>query len=277
MATTPVTPTTQQPTTQPASQYTSPFDPLAFQSPGGSGLNPRLMKLDPQNDLRSQQIMPGASIDRFKLAGEQFGTFADSTNSAYQAALRDATRAGAGAGRLGSGMLRTSYGDLANQRTQQLDTERGNLFQNALLGSVQDAQQNYNNLLAQQAFQSGSQNQAFQQGIQGLTLQDQLTNSAFNRAMMQNTAGQANSPYDARLLQSQLLGSQSSAAMQALQGLMSGQSAANAANRPGAAGPTGIPPGFMDWYNNWRRTQGVGGTVPITDDLSGVYGGARPT
>jgi len=214
-------------TIQPASAYQPNIDPMAFQQAPGSGLMPVMTPLDPKNDLRGQQITPGASVDRFKLAGQQFGTFANSTQSAFDAALRDANRAAAATGRLGSGMLRTSFGDLANQRNQQLQTSRDTLFQNALLGSVQDAQQNFNNLLAERAFQEGAQNQAFNQAITGIQTQDQLTNSAFNRAYQQNIAGQSGNPYDAQLLQAQILGQQGG--IQSLLDLMKAQQGLNAA------------------------------------------------
>src|SRR5215467_5847732 len=46
----------------------------------GSGLDPIMSPVDPNNDLRNQQIMPGDLLDRFKLAGQQFDTFSSSTN-----------------------------------------------------------------------------------------------------------------------------------------------------------------------------------------------------
>jgi hypothetical protein len=79
-----------------------------------------------------------AGVDRTKLAQQMFDTFAESTNPAYEASIRDATRAGAGAGRIGSGMLRTSYGDLADQRNRQLGTAQKQFMQDALEGSIGD-------------------------------------------------------------------------------------------------------------------------------------------
>src|SRR5215510_3274422 len=186
----------------------------------GSGLGPGLSLIDPSNDLRNFQITPGAMLDRFKLAGEQFDTFANATSPQYQAALRDANRAAAATGRLGSGMLRTSYGDLANQRNLQLDTQRENLFQNALLGSVQDAQTQFEDYLRSQAQLSGMQNQAFNQGIQGATLQEALTSGAFSRALQQLGAGNQGNPADAMLTLSKIFGDQSSAAGSAMSGLL---------------------------------------------------------
>jgi len=181
---TPSVPKAKTATTTTTQTATPPHDPLAF-TPGATtgpntpaptasaGLGPVVAPVDPANDLRNQQITPGSLLDRFQLAQQQFGTYADATNPAFQASLRDANRAAAATGRLGSGMLRTSFGDLANQRTQALQNERDSLFQNALLGSVQDAQNNFSNYLAEQNYQTGAQNQAFNQGIAGANLQDQ--------------------------------------------------------------------------------------------------------
>jgi len=186
----------------------------------GSGLAPGMTPIDPTKDLRNVQITPGAMLDRFGLAQQQFDTFANSTSPQYQAALRDATRSAAGAGRLGSGMLRTSYGDLANQRNLQLDTQRENLFQNALLGSVNDAQTQFEDLLRSQNQLSGMQNQAFNQGVTSADLQERLTSGAFSRALQQLGAGNQGNPAETELTLSKIFGDQSSAAGSALSGLL---------------------------------------------------------
>src|SRR5262245_13708166 len=186
----------------------------------GSGLAPGMTPIDHAKDLRNVQITPGAMLDRFALANQQFDTFANATSPQYQAALRDATRSAAGAGRLGSGMLRTSYGDLANQRNQQLDTQRENLFQNALLGSVNDAQTQFQDLLQSQNQLSGMQNQALNQGVTGAQLQEALTSGAFNRALQTLVAGSQGNPADTQLALSQIFGNQSAAAGSAMSGLL---------------------------------------------------------
>jgi len=189
---------------------------------GDSGLGPTGTAADPEFDLRSLQILPSEMLDRFKLAQEQYGTFADSTSPQYQAALRDAARAAAATGRLGSGMLRTSYGDLANTRARELTNQRDTLFQNALLGSVQDAQTRFEDLLAEQQYQTGAQNQAFNQAITAQRLQEELTSGAFERALSQMIQGYSNDPSQMSLTLSKIMGDQSSAAGQALATLMMG-------------------------------------------------------
>jgi len=201
----------------------SPVYPGGGASGGGdSGLGPTGTATDPEFDLRSLQILPGEMLDRFKLANEQYDTFADATSPQYQAALRDAARAAAATGRLGSGMLRTSYGDLANTRARELTNQRDTLFQNALLGSVQDAQTRFEDLLAEQQYQTGAQNQAFNQAVTAQRLQEELTSGAFNRALSQMIQGYANDPSQMSLTLSKIFGDQSSAAGQSLAMLMQG-------------------------------------------------------
>jgi len=182
-------------------------------------LKPDISETDPEHDLRSMEIKPGSLVDRFKLAQQQFGTFADATSSQYEAALRDATRHAAGAGRLGSGMLRTSYGDLANERANALTASRDTLFQEALKGSIQDAQNQFDNYLKEQNFQLGSQGQGFNQAITAAQLQEQLTNGAFQRALAQLIQGNSNDPSSMLLQLSQIFGGQAGQANNAL-GLM---------------------------------------------------------
>lgn len=77
--------------------------------------------------------------DRQALAGQMFDQFARSTEPAYEATLRQANRFGAANGMLNSGALRTEFGNLANQRNQQLDLAREGFLTNALEGTIGDA------------------------------------------------------------------------------------------------------------------------------------------
>lgn len=156
---------------------------------------------DPTNNLTNQTITPGAGVDRYNIAKQQFSNYADSTNPAYQASIRDATAAAAGAGQLGSGQLRTSYGNLANQRNQQLQNAQNSFLTDALNGSIQDAYNNIGIAQQQQGFQSGqqqnaynqalatgqfnnaTQQQQFNQALQGGQFQNDTQNQAFNQAL----------------------------------------------------------------------------------------------
>lgn len=82
----------------------------------------------------------GQPQNRLQLAETAFDTFAKSTAPQYTADLRQATQQAAGAGNLGSGNLRTTYGNLANQRALALDTEKSNLINQATSATIQDQQ-----------------------------------------------------------------------------------------------------------------------------------------
>lgn len=82
----------------------------------------------------------GTPQNRLQLATTAFDTFAKSTAPQYTADLREATQKAAGAGALGSGQLRTTYGNLANQRALALDTERSNLINSATAATIGDQQ-----------------------------------------------------------------------------------------------------------------------------------------
>jgi hypothetical protein len=82
----------------------------------------------------------GTPQNRLQLATHAFDTFAKSTAPAYQADLRAATQMAAGKGQIGSGGLRTTYGNLANQRALALDTQRDSLINAATTGTIADQQ-----------------------------------------------------------------------------------------------------------------------------------------
>jgi hypothetical protein len=80
-----------------------------------------------------------ANVDRVKLGEDIFDQFSKSTDPAYKLALRRAGISAAGAGRIGSGQLRTSIGDLASTRAQQLDLAKRGFMSDALSGSIEDS------------------------------------------------------------------------------------------------------------------------------------------
>lgn len=92
----------------------------------------------------------GTPQNRLQLAQTAFDTFAKSTAPQYTADLRQATQMAAGKGQIGSGGLRTTYGNLANQRSLALDTARDNLINQAVTGTIADQQAAANTAIAQQ-------------------------------------------------------------------------------------------------------------------------------
>lgn len=99
---------------------------------------PQLAMAQPQ--ASSQAVTPKAPLpSRIDLANQAVETSAKATDPYYQKSLRDAVSTAAGAGRLGSGMLRTSLGDLARNRALELDTLRSNAINTATNSAIDDA------------------------------------------------------------------------------------------------------------------------------------------
>ena len=145
----------------------APVAPIAptQQAPAGPGAGVGLVPTDPNRALTSQTIVPGQMADRYAIAQQKFDQFAQSTDPQYQTALKQANRYGAATGRLGSGSLRTDFGNLANQRNQQLDTSREGFLTDALNGSIDDAWRGIGLAERQQGFQQGQQDRAWDQGL----------------------------------------------------------------------------------------------------------------
>ena len=160
------------------------------QSGGGGGSAVNLTPTDANNPLTSQTITPGDMADRFAIAEQRWQQYVDATAPQYQAALRDANRAGAAAGGLGSGQLRTSLGDLANQRGQSMDLAGRGFMTDALEGSIGDAWNSIGLAERQQGFQRGQENDAFGQEASRVQIEEALRSGDFNRALQLWMAGQ---------------------------------------------------------------------------------------
>lgn len=128
--------------------------------------NVQLQGTDASNDLRGQTISRDPTQDREALANQYTDNWIKSSEPYYQRDLRQATTRGAAQGKLGSGELRTSLGDLAINRGVQADTMRSNFLTNALEGSINDQFRDVANAQQQQAYQTGLQNQTFNQDLQ---------------------------------------------------------------------------------------------------------------
>lgn len=84
--------------------------------------------------------MTAPTPNRLQLATDALETTAKATDPYYQASLRDANRAAAGTGTIGSGGLRTNIGNLAHARGLELDTLRENAINKATEGLIGDEQ-----------------------------------------------------------------------------------------------------------------------------------------
>jgi hypothetical protein len=173
--------------------------PSAADAVPGANVTP----FGPGNDLRFDAILPDAGVNRLDLANQYFDQYAESTNPAYEQALRAATQRAAANGILGSGMLTNTYGDVATQRAHDLDLQRRGFLTNALEGTIQDALNNRTELRGERGYQSDQAQQAVEDEIRRILLESQLGNTSFNQQMdlaqLLGQLGFAGNPDDALL------------------------------------------------------------------------------
>lgn len=181
-ATSQVNPATGMYPTAPAVPKPTPISKI----PGVS-----LTATNPANDLRGQTIAPGATADRFGIANQQLQNWNATTAPQFQSDLRGATSNAAATGRLGSGGLRTSLGDLTYNRDVQRQGQQNNFLTNALTGSIDDAYKNVGIAQQQQGYQTGLQNQTFQQGLAAQNQADSQYNNLFNQNLAQTQQANA--------------------------------------------------------------------------------------
>jgi len=266
----------------------------------GNAYAPQTSAVTPENALTGQQISVAPTADRFALAQQKLSDFVNQSNPAYQAALREATQRSAAAGGLGSGMLRTSYGNAELARENQLNTTRNQFLTDALQGTIGDAYQNAQIAAQQQGFQNQQQQQAFANAMAQQELANQMQQQGFNQAQQQLNSGSSGSPADMGVLLSQIFGNQATgsanAAGQIAQGVQGqqnaqtqqqmllaylnkmginpqGTGAAGTTGTTGAAGSsggdglpgtnvTGNTSGLNDWLSQFGAQQGTQSTGP---------------
>ncbi len=169
-----------------------PAPMVNHQAPGlpmpGGGLTD-VSAFSPQSNLIGAQIAPGQT-DRMGIARDYFNQFAEATNPAYEHAIRTATQHAAANGRMGSGMLTTDYGNLADNRTRNLDLMQRGLLTDATQASIGDAQNNRHELRTERGYQNDQSQQAIQNAIQQYLTQMQIGNA-------QSGAGAAGNPANA--------------------------------------------------------------------------------
>jgi hypothetical protein len=175
-----------------------------------------------ENALTNQTLSRAPGTDRYTQAQSQWDAFQKSTAPQYQADLRAAMQKAAAGGALGSGMLQSSLGDVANNRATQLDSQRQTLLSQALNNSIGDQFGDVGIAQQQQGFQRGQQQDAFGNMIQQATTEDQLTGNDFNRALQRLQAGSTGNPADIQLVLSQIFGSQATGAGSSLAQLLGG-------------------------------------------------------
>lgn len=159
-------------------------------------------------DYTNKTIAPGAGVDRLALAQSNWDNFAKSTEPDYKAAIRDTDTAAAGAGQIGSGMLRTRHGDLALARSHDLDSAKTSFLNDATSGSIDDNYRNIGIAQQQQGFQNDQQQQAFGQQMSIEQLMEMLRSGAFGRSATRLALGNSGNPSDTALQLSGIYGKQ---------------------------------------------------------------------
>lgn len=124
------------------------------------------------DSLANSTITPGAGVDRFKIAQDEYNASVAASEPQYEADLTLADRMAAGAGAIGSGQLNTSLGNIVNTRQNTLATQQSGFLNDALTGSIADAYQNIGIAQQQQGVQIGQQNTAFTQATTVQQLMD---------------------------------------------------------------------------------------------------------
>lgn len=230
---------------------------------------PNLIDSTGAGDYTGKTIQPGAGVDRFGIAQSRFDDAAKASDPAYQKTLRDATSQAAGAGRLGSGMLRTSLGDAANLRNTQLDSLRSGFLNDALTGSIDDSYKDIGIAQQQQGFQKSQQDTAFDQEVRAQQLDEALRNGDFTRYYELLNAGNAGNPSDAALTLSNSYGNQASSAAQGASNLVGGAINANSqaqilAGQNGGRAPSvaGVDPNTLspEELQRYLESLGLNGT-----------------
>lgn len=208
--------TQQNPVTGATAPSTSQqFAPV---SPGSNLIGSQInLQQSPNTQQSGQQLSNLASNlsnpDVYQQAAlGSFNTFAQQTDPAYQAAMRQATAQAAANGGIGSGALSTTYGNLANQRNLQLEGMQQTAQQQALTGQAQyqlqqlgalqgvNSQQfgqdvtNTNQLNNQQQYQNALQQQAINNAVTQTGLEGQLQNQNFNQQLALGEFGYSGNP-----------------------------------------------------------------------------------
>lgn len=203
-------------------------------------------------DYLTKTLVPAAGVDRLALAKSNWDNFAKSSEPDYKAAIRDTDTAAAGAGQIGSGMLRTRHGDLALARSRDLDSAKTSFLNDATAGSIDDSYRNIGIAQQQQGFQSGQQNDAFNQFLQQQQLEEMLRSGSFGRSATTLAMGNSGNPSDVALALSGIYGSQAGQAGASASDLLKNSYLRRALDQvpqpaPTSPGSTNIPSNQPYW------------------------------
>lgn len=116
------------------------------------GADPRLLRFQQMSDDLLEQMR--TQPDRYGMARKYYDDFSAETEGDFDRSLKKATDLGAAHGRLGSGILTNSYGDLAERRLRDKEGAKARFLNEATEGTIRDRQQMWENV-------SGAEQNAF--------------------------------------------------------------------------------------------------------------------
>lgn len=226
---------------------TAPTPTAATSSNGAVSLTPTT----PDSALTNYTISPGALADRFGIAKDKIADWNAIEEPIFDRTIQSISQNRAGAGQLGSGMVRGAFRDAAGDYdTRRLTAERG-FLNDALGGSIDDAFKSVGVAQQQQQQQQSQQAQGFNQNVTLQQMQDseqgqqwtQLMQSiGFNADQMQKAFENAMS---AQKLSDDETGQAFSRAMQ-----------------QAIFGASGDPAQFLEWLSGqYALPQGFTGTA----------------
>jgi ribosomal protein L17 len=193
----------------------------------------------PGQNLIDTQINP-TGTDRMAIAKQYFDEMQQAGAPAYEAALRSATQREAANGGLGSGQLNTTFGNLALQRAQNLDSLQKQLQTAATEGTIQDRQQAQDALRQERAYQNALQVQALQQQLAEIQLQQNIATQKASYLGSYNP--------NSNIAGAQAYQSQADALMKSLQDMLRASSVNTNTQPPPPPAPINIPTDFPQAY-----------------------------
>lgn len=200
----------------------SPTSILRAGTPTGSATAPAvstaptLTPTDPGNPLTAQTISTNPTANRFSIANQQLqDTIHNTLDPQFKADMLAADAHDFGQGRGVSGMHRTGIGNLELAKANNENQLASSFLNPALAGTISDQENAASRAERQQTFQKSQQDDLFGQNVTTKQLEDQLTNSAANRAAQQSAIGEQNSPAQVQLILSQIASGQSAQASSA--------------------------------------------------------------
>jgi hypothetical protein len=175
--------------------------------------DPRLMQYQGATDQIMQRMLNGPN--RYDLAKQYYDNFSNETEGDFDRSLKTATDLGAARGRLGSGILTNTYGDLTERRLRDKENAKRGFLTDALEGTIGDTRNAFNDIgsaernifgegqsdrgefRTERDYQRNLAEQAILRRIQQQVMEGSASQQDFENALTQYQQGQRNDPTSA--------------------------------------------------------------------------------